>query len=542
MLDLLRRLDLAAEAAQEHVVLRQLGGDHLQGDRLLAVGRALEHDPHPAAADHAGDLVRDRANRPVWAQARFLASEPRRISLHGPGPAPYFRWGPLAPAPSTHDTSRDLAYGQATARLLQDRGDRRRRAHGNRVPRHGFPKRTCSGPQGPARGCQHRSCLPRALPARGRAARRAAPSARDPDLRDGRDRRRAVHRHPARDREPEGPDHRRPARRSTTRRASSRPSPRPSTPPTRPGSCTATSSRPTCCSTPAMHVYLGDFGLARDPDGAALTLPGQVLGTLDYMAPEHLEAEGVGTAGRHLRPDLPRDRDAHRRGPVHPRHRRGRDVRACRRGAPERLRPATRAARRARRSDRSPAWPRTPTTARRRLARCSPTCCARSAGRSRPAWSRPAEGADRRVSEPDSGAAVVPGTVFSGRYEIIAPISSGAMGAVYRARDLETRRRGRGQAAARRPPRRALRDRGAPAVEPQPPARREGARPLAGRRRGSTSSWTSSTAPTSAPSSRSAATPGCRTRTRSSTPATPARRSSTCTTSRSCTATSSRRT
>src|SRR5690348_11104566 len=47
---------------------------------------------------------------------------------------------------------------------------------------------------------------------------------------------------------------------------------------------------------PGPEVFLGDFGLARDQDGSQLTAPGQVLGTIDYMAPELLDGVQVGPA------------------------------------------------------------------------------------------------------------------------------------------------------------------------------------------------------------------------------------------------------
>ena len=66
-------------------------------------------------------------------------------------------------------------------------------------------------------------------------------------------------------------------------------------PRTRTASSTATSSRPTCWSTPEGHAYLTDFGLtkqlASDPEA---TRTGMVLGTLDYVAPEQIRGEAIG--------------------------------------------------------------------------------------------------------------------------------------------------------------------------------------------------------------------------------------------------------
>jgi serine/threonine-protein kinase len=40
-------------------------------------------------------------------------------------------------------------------------------------------------------------------------------------------------------------------------------------------------------------AYVTDFGLAKNTQGSVLTLPGQALGSLDYMAPEQIRGEAV---------------------------------------------------------------------------------------------------------------------------------------------------------------------------------------------------------------------------------------------------------
>jgi serine/threonine protein kinase len=44
------------------------------------------------------------------------------------------------------------------------------------------------------------------------------------------------------------------------------------------------------------EVYITDFGLAKDSQGSVLTLPGQALGSMDYMAPEQIRGEQVTAA------------------------------------------------------------------------------------------------------------------------------------------------------------------------------------------------------------------------------------------------------
>jgi serine/threonine-protein kinase len=44
------------------------------------------------------------------------------------------------------------------------------------------------------------------------------------------------------------------------------------------------------------QAYITDFGLAKDTQGSLLTLPGQALGSMDYMSPEQIRGETVSAA------------------------------------------------------------------------------------------------------------------------------------------------------------------------------------------------------------------------------------------------------
>jgi serine/threonine-protein kinase len=47
---------------------------------------------------------------------------------------------------------------------------------------------------------------------------------------------------------------------------------------------------------PDGSAHITDFGLAKDSQGSVLTLPGQALGSMDYMAPEQIRGEQVTAA------------------------------------------------------------------------------------------------------------------------------------------------------------------------------------------------------------------------------------------------------
>lgn len=44
------------------------------------------------------------------------------------------------------------------------------------------------------------------------------------------------------------------------------------------------------------RAYISDFGLAKEPHGSVLTIPGQAIGSVDYMPPEQIRGEPVSPA------------------------------------------------------------------------------------------------------------------------------------------------------------------------------------------------------------------------------------------------------
>ena len=107
--------------------------------------------------------------------------------------------------------------------------------------------------------------------------------------------------------------------------------------------------------TPEDHVYITDFGLTkRAASMSGFTATGQMLGTVDYAAPEQIEGGEAGATRRRLWARLRPLRDPDGSRSVCRRDRRnGQDVGAAQRRAPVRAREAARRAGGTRRGDRA---------------------------------------------------------------------------------------------------------------------------------------------------------------------------------------------
>ena len=253
--------------------------------------------PRPAPPARPPAPRRARPGRPAR-RSRARAAEPR------PATAAQEPRGPEASAARAQEGDSDGPQRRGR-RALPDREPPRIGRHVDRASRLRRAPRALRRREAARRAPRLRPRVRVALPARGARRGAADPPEHRAGLRlrprrlprpalhrDGVHRRSVVRRDPARPRlaaDRGGPaDHPRRLRRASTT-------------PTARASCTATSSRATCCSDLDRTVKLADFGIAKATEQSSITQVGSVLGTAAYLAPGAGTRRGGRTAGRHLR-------------------------------------------------------------------------------------------------------------------------------------------------------------------------------------------------------------------------------------------------